>query len=109
KTSHQVRVAVAVVAGLTAPFGEKAVYRRGLFSPLISRAGVKGTIAIVTFLFSFVHFPQYLGAWWGLAGITVLSFTLTVIRARMKSILPCVAVHFLFNIVGAVSIILQKS
>jgi membrane protease YdiL (CAAX protease family) len=109
KTSQQVRVAVAVLAVLTAPLVEEAVYRGVLFSALISRAGVKWTIAIVTFLFAIVHFPQYWGAWSGLAGITVLSLTLTVIRARMKSILPCIAVHFLFNAIGAVSIILQKS
>ena len=108
KTSQQVRIAVALLAVLTAPWVEEFVYRGVLFSALISRAGVKWTVIIVTTLFAMVHFPQYWGAWSALAGITVLSFTLTIVRAKMKSIFPCIAIHFLFNLVGSVSIILQK-
>jgi membrane protease YdiL (CAAX protease family) len=108
KTSQQVRIAVALLAVLTAPWVEEFVYRGVLFSALISRAGVRWTVIIVTALFALVHFPQYWGAWSALAGITVLSLTLTIVRAKMKSIFPCIAIHFLFNLVGSVSIILQK-
>jgi membrane protease YdiL (CAAX protease family) len=109
KTSQQVRIAVAVLAVLSAPLVEEAVYRGVLFSALISRAGLKWTVALVTLLFAVVHYPQYWGAWSGLAGITVLSLTLTLIRAKTKSILPCVAVHLLFNSLGAIEIVLHKS
>jgi membrane protease YdiL (CAAX protease family) len=109
KTSQQVRIAVALLAVLTAPWVEEFVYRGVLFSALISRAGVKWTVTIVTALFALVHFPQYWGAWSALAGISVLSLTLTIVRAKMKSIFPCIAIHFLFNVVGSLSIIWQKS
>jgi membrane protease YdiL (CAAX protease family) len=97
------------LAVLTAPWVEEFVYRGVLFSALISRAGVRWTVIIVTALFALVHFPQYWGAWSALAGITVLSLTLTIVRAKMKSIFPCIAIHFLFNVVGSLPIIWQKS
>lgn len=105
KTSENVRLAVAAMAVLTAPFVEELVYRGVLFSGLRSRFSARTTVVIVTILFAGVHVPQYVGAWASLIGLTVLSFVLTSIRALTKSILPCVLVHMLFNTVGVIGIL----
>ncbi len=108
KTSRGVRYAVAFLAVFTAPITEEAVYRGVLFTGLRGRIGVNTTIVIISLLFVGVHVPQYWGAWAGLIGLTILSFTLTIIRARTESLLPCVGVHMLFNSINAVLLIFQR-
>ena len=109
KTSPQVRYAVAFMAVFTAPLVEEVVYRGVLFSALRSRVGLSATVAFVTLLFAGVHAYQYWGSWAGLIGITVLSFVLTLIRAKTKSIFPCVAIHLVFNAVNAFFIVFAHS
>ena len=108
KTSQQVRYAIAFMAVFTAPFVEEVVYRGVLFSALRKRIGVSSAIAFVTLLFSAVHVLQYWGAWAGMIGLTILSFALTLIRTRTGSILPCVAVHLVFNGVQALVIVFSR-
>lgn len=108
KTSQQVRVAIAFLAVFSAPIVEEVVYRGVLYSALRSKIGVVVAVLIVTMLFGAVHFLQYWGAWSSLIGVTLLSFVLTVIRAVTRSIKPCVAIHLLNNVVGALGI-LSKS
>ncbi|HWP44922.1 MAG TPA: CPBP family intramembrane glutamic endopeptidase, partial [Blastocatellia bacterium] len=105
KSSNAVRIMVASMAVLTAPIVEEVVYRGMLYSPLRSRFGISSSVLIVTTLFALVHFPQYRGAWASLTGLAILSFALTLIRAMTRSILPCVAIHFVFNFVGSVFIL----
>jgi membrane protease YdiL (CAAX protease family) len=108
KASPQVRVAVALLAVVTAPLVEEVVYRGVLFSGLRSRVGAIPSVIAVSVLFAGVHFPQYWGAWSSLAGITVLSVALTAIRARSKSIAPCIAIHLSYNFIGAFFILLAR-
>jgi membrane protease YdiL (CAAX protease family) len=105
KSSNSVRVVVALMAVVTAPIVEEVVYRGMLYSPLKSRLGMSTSVMIVTILFVLVHFHQYEGAWASLAGLSILSFVLTLIRAVTRSILPCVAIHTVFNLVGATFIL----
>jgi membrane protease YdiL (CAAX protease family) len=105
KSSRQVRIWLAILAVFTAPLVEEVVYRGVVYSALRRRIGLNWSIAIVTLLFAGVHFPQYWGAWAGLAGLTFLSFVLTVVRATTKSIYPCIVIHMLNNIVGAIQIL----
>jgi membrane protease YdiL (CAAX protease family) len=105
KTSQQVRVAVAFLAVFSAPIVEEVVYRGVLFSSLRNRTGVISAVLVVTILFGAVHFIQYWGAWSSLVGVTLLSFVLTVIRAVTRSLKPCVAIHLLNNVVGALGIL----
>jgi membrane protease YdiL (CAAX protease family) len=105
KTSQQVRVAVAFLAVFSAPIVEEVVYRGVLFSALRNRTGVISAVLVVTILFGAVHFVQYWGAWSSLVGVTLLSFVLTVIRAVTRSLKPCVAIHLLNNVVGALGIL----
>jgi len=108
KAGPGVRILVAFLAVFTAPLVEECVYRGMLFSGL--RRGLREwpSILIVTALFAAVHLQQYWGAWAGIAGIAVLSFTLTVIRAKTKSLAPCIAVHMVFNAVSSLNILTHK-
>lgn len=108
KSSRQVRIAIAVLATFSAPLVEETVYRGILFSSFRRNLGLSATVALVTFMFAGVHVLQYLGAWVSIAGLTLLSLALTVIRARTKSILPCVAIHTLNNAFFSVLILFNK-
>ena len=105
KTSQSVRVAVALLASLTAPFVEELVYRGVLFSGLRKRLSQAATVIIVMLIFAGVHVPQYWGAWASIIGLTVLSLILTLVRAKTRSILPCVAIHFIHNTIVSVLIV----
>jgi membrane protease YdiL (CAAX protease family) len=105
KSSQSVRTTLALLAVFTAPMVEEVVYRGVLYSGLRPRVGVNWAIAIVTLLFVGVHVPQYWGAWAGLTGLTMLSLILTTVRASTGSLLPCVAIHTLNNLIGAIQIL----
>jgi membrane protease YdiL (CAAX protease family) len=51
----------------------------------------------VTLLFSAVHGAQYWGKWASMADLTLLSLSLTAMRAASKSVLPSVMLHLIFN------------
>lgn len=109
KSSQRVRIAVAALATFTAPLVEETVYRGVLFSSLRRHLGLVATVLIITAMFAGVHVLQYLGAWVSIAGLTLLSFVLTVVRARTKSILPCVLIHTLNNAFFSVLILLNRA
>lgn len=109
KSSQQVRIAVAVLATFTAPIVEETVYRGVLFSSLRKYLGAVATVLIVTLMFVGVHVLQYWGAWVSIAGLTLLSLTLTIVRAMSKSILPCVVIHTINNAFFSVLILLNKA
>lgn len=104
----RVRVAIAVLATFTAPLVEETVYRGVLFSSLRRSLGLVGTVVLVTVMFTGVHVLQYMGAWVTIAGLTLLSLALTLIRARTKSVLPCVLIHTVNNAFFAVLILFNK-
>ena len=108
KTSKDVRVLISIMAVFTAPFVEEGVYRGVLYGALRRVTGLGPSVAIVASLFAGVHFLQYWGAWSSIASISILSVFLTLVRARSKSILPCIAIHTVFNLVESVFIVLHK-
>jgi membrane protease YdiL (CAAX protease family) len=107
RVSPWVRISVAFMAVATAPLTEEVVYRGVLYPALSSRVGRGAAVAVVTALFGLVHFPQYWGAWASLSRIMLLSFVLTLTRARARSIQPCFAIHLLNNIIGSALIIAE--
>jgi len=109
KSSRSVRIAIAALATFTAPLVEETVYRGMLFASFRKKLGAVATVVIVTIMFAGVHVLQYLGAWVSIAGLTLLSLVLTLIRAKTKSILPCVLIHTLNNAFFAVLIVLNKA
>ena len=109
KSSQQVRIAVALLATLSAPIIEEIIYRGILYSSLRKYMGVVKTVIAVTVLFASVHVLQYWGAWASMAGLTMLSLILTIVRAKTKSILPCVVIHFVNNFFFSILIVLNKA
>jgi membrane protease YdiL (CAAX protease family) len=109
KSSQSVRIAIAVLATFTAPLVEETVYRGVLYSGLRKGFRLTTTVLLVTLMFAGVHVLQYAGAWVSIAGLTLLSLALTVIRARTKSVLPCVLIHTVNNAFFSVLILLNKA
>jgi len=104
ESSYQARIAVAFLAFATAPLVEEVVYR-GILYPTLRRAlGVAWAIIIISFLFAGVHVLQYYNNIGVIIVITILSITLTVIRAWSGRLLPTVVIHLIFN--GIQSLIL---
>jgi uncharacterized protein len=107
ESSYQARLVTAVLAVFTAPLVEEVIYR-GLLYPAIQRIlGMGVAVAIVTLMFSAVHFYQYRNNIGVIVVITVLSLTLTLVRAFTDRLLPSVVIHMVFNGVQAVILVLE--
>ncbi len=104
----QVRIGIALLASFSAPLVEEIIYRGVLFSGLRKRFNAVTTIIVVTLLFAGVHVPQYWGAWATLSGLLLLSLILTVVRARSKSLLPCIVIHFVNNAVASILLLIGR-
>ncbi|OYT72988.1 MAG: hypothetical protein CFK52_02975 [Chloracidobacterium sp. CP2_5A] len=100
-----IRVAIALVAALSAPLVEEIVYRGILFGALQRRFGAVAAVALVSVLFLVVHIPQYWGGWAGLTMLGLLSLALTLLRALTGSVAPSMALHYAFNGIQAIAII----
>jgi membrane protease YdiL (CAAX protease family) len=64
-------------------------------------------VVIVSLLFAGVHVLQYFNNPGVIAVITILSVSLTVVRARTRSLLPSYVIHLVFNSLQAILLILQ--
>ena len=109
KSSPSVRIATVVLAVLSAPLVEEVVYRGVLFSGLRKRLNATASVLIVTAIFVGVHVPQYLGAWRTIAGLTLLSLALTILRARTCSLLPSFILHLLNNSIASAAIMFLET
>jgi membrane protease YdiL (CAAX protease family) len=103
-SSPGARYLIAGLAVLTAPFVEEFIYRGVLYAALQKLVGVKGAVVLVLALFTLIHVPQYWPNYGVIAAVGILSISLTVIRAYTGRLLPCIVIHFVFN--GITSIIL---
>lgn len=104
------RAAVFIVAGfavLTAPLVEEVLYRGVLFPAFKRKYGTAAAVVIVTVLFSIIHVPQYFPSYGVIASLGLLSLTLTLVRARTGSLLPCFFIHTLFNGIQAFLMIIE--
>ena len=97
ETSYGVRIAVGLVAVLTAPLVEEIVYRGVLYPAVARRFGAVAGVAIVSGLFLLVHAEQYASAPAIMVPLGLLSVALTTLRALSGSIMPSIALHLLFN------------
>ncbi len=101
-----VRLSLALAATLGAPIAEEIVYRGVLYSALHKSAGKTAAITIITILFWGVHVAQYYKSAAVLVGVLILSFVLTYLRAWTGKLLPCIAVHFVFNGIQGIGILM---
>jgi len=107
ESSRAAALATAFAATFTAPLVEEIVFRGLLYSALKRLAGTVWAVAIVLLLFAVIHVPQYWPSLGVIATILILSFTLTMIRARTGKLLPCFVVHLIFNAIQALLIVLD--
>lgn len=107
ESSRATALATAFLATFSAPFVEEVIYRGVLYSPLQRAAGKIWAVVIVGFLFTLIHVFQYHQSYGVIATIAILSYTLTLIRAHTGRLLPCIAVHFVFNAIQSLLIVLN--
>lgn len=114
ESSYAARIVTAFLAVVTAPLVEEVIYR-GMLYPAIARVlgeivspafGVIVSIFVVSSLFAGVHFLQYQNNLVVFGVITLVSVTLTIVRAVTGRLLPCLVIHLLFNGIQAVIILL---
>ena len=107
ESSYQTRVATAFLAAATGPFVEELVYRGILYSALQRAVGVTMAVVLVSILFAGVHVYQYYNNLAVIAVITLLSVTLTVVRAVTGRLLPSFMIHLIFNGIQSLILVLQ--
>jgi uncharacterized protein len=107
KSSRTAVYLVAFLATFTAPLVEEVIYRGLLYSAFQRTFGAATAILLVTFLFALVHVPQYYPDFVAISMICLVSLILTVIRAQTGNLLPCIALHFVFNGIQSLFLIFQ--
>jgi membrane protease YdiL (CAAX protease family) len=107
ESSYQARIATAIVAILTAPLVEEIIYRGMLYPALEKVAGIGWAVAIVSIMFAGVHVLQYKNNIGVILAITILSVTLTAVRAYSGKLLPSVLIHLIFNGVQSLYLLLE--
>src|SRR5688572_23665403 len=107
KSSLKARFVLAFLAVFTAPLIEEILYR-GIMYPALQRIfGMVWAVAVVSILFAGVHVFQYFNNLAVVSVIAILSITLTMVRARTRSLLPCFVIHLVFNGLQALFLVLQ--
>lgn len=106
-SSFAARIALAVVATATAPFVEEVIYRGVLYSAFERACGSAWAVLAVSVMFAGVHVVQYRKSLGVIAVITMLSVSLTLVRALTGRLLPCVVMHLVFNGVSSIYIVMQ--
>ena len=106
RSSRGAVIAVAIIATFSAPVVEEIVYRGLLYSAFQRSFGMPLAVAAVTLIFAMVHVAQYYPDVSTILSILVLSFILTMIRAKTENLLPCIFFHFVFNGVQSLLLII---
>lgn len=109
KSSREVVYAVAAVATLTAPIVEEVVYRGVVYPSARKHLGGVGAVSLVTLLFALVHVPQYMPSYATIILIFTLSLMLTLVRVWTRNLLPCVALHMVFNGLQSARLLMDPS
>lgn len=106
-SSYQARVATAFLAFATGPLVEELVYRGVVYPALARIVGVAGAVAIVSVMFAGVHVLQYKNNLAVIGVISILSVSLTVVRALTGRVLPSFLIHLVFNGLQSLYLLLQ--
>jgi hypothetical protein len=97
ESSIPARLATAFVAVFTAPLVEELIYRGVLYSAIERALGTAVALVSVSLLFAGVHVFQYINNIAVITVITLLSITLTSVRAYTGKLLPSFVIHLIFN------------
>jgi uncharacterized protein len=106
-SSLAARYSLAVLAVFTAPLVEELIYRGVLYSALQRLVGVSPAVIIVLGIFTLIHVPQYWPNVGVIAAVGILSVSLTIIRAYTGRLFPCVVIHFVFNGIQAIVLVIE--
>lgn len=106
ESSIYTRLATAFMATATAPLIEELIYRGVLYRALEKAGGAAVAIPVVSLLFAGVHVYQYRNNVAVIIVISVLSLVLTLSRALSGKVLPAFIIHFAFNAIQSVFIVL---
>ena len=106
-SSNASRYTLAIMAATTAPLVEELVYRGVLYSALHKAAGMLWAVIGVSVLFTLVHVLQYSNNIGVIIVISVLSLSLTLVRAFTGKLLPCFIIHLVFNGIQSAYILIQ--
>ncbi|MDT5062651.1 MAG: protease family protein [Acidobacteriota bacterium] len=101
------RYMLAFLAAASAPFIEELVYRGVLYSALHKTIGMVWAVVIVSVLFAAVHVLEYYNNVGVILVISILSVSLTLLRAYTGKLLPCYIVHLVFNGIQAILILIE--
>lgn len=105
RSSRAAALITAFAATFTAPLIEEIIFRGLLYSSLRRLVGAGWAVSLVFLLFAVIHVPQYWPSYGVIGTILLLSFALTVIRARTGRLLPCFVIHLIFNGIQSVLIV----
>ena len=106
-SSLAARYSLVALAVFTAPLVEELIYRGVLYSALHRLAGVAPAAVIVLGIFTLIHVPQYWPNVGVIAAVGLLSVSLTIIRAYSGRLLPCIVIHFVFNGIQAIVLVIE--
>ncbi|MEO6587861.1 MAG: CPBP family intramembrane glutamic endopeptidase, partial [Pyrinomonadaceae bacterium] len=107
RSSRTAVILIAIMATFTAPIVEELIYRGILYSAFQRTFGVKLAVILVTLAFALVHVPQYWGDFVSISMICLLSLILTLVRVKTDNLLPCIVLHFVFNGIQSLVLILE--
>lgn len=106
-SSVATRYAIAFLAVFTAPFVEEFLYRGVLFAALQRITGAVAAGLVTLGLFTLIHVPQYWPNLGVLAAVGFLSVALTIVRVKTGRLLPCIVIHFVFNGIQSVLLLVE--
>ena len=107
RSSRIAALITAFVAVATAPLVEEIIYRGLLYSAFQRAIGSVLAVILVTSMFAGLHVLQYWPNFGAIAAISLLSLTLTVVRARTGRLLPCFLIHLVFNGIQSILIVID--
>jgi membrane protease YdiL (CAAX protease family) len=107
ESSVPARLMTALVATFTAPLVEELIYRGVLYSAIERTLGTIIAILVVSLLFAGVHVFQYKDNLAVIGVISLLSVTLTLVRAFSGKVLPAFIIHLVFNGIQSIFIALS--
>ena len=85
------------LAVCVAPLIEEIVFRGYFFRIIKEWLGGRKAVYIIALTFAFLHVGQYWGDWLAITMVTVLGFTLTILRAWTGTTVASVIAHYVYN------------
>jgi hypothetical protein len=107
QSSRATALITAFLATATAPLVEEVIYRGLLYSAFQRVIGPVFAVIVVASMFAGLHVLQYWPNAGAISAITLLSVVLTIVRARTGRLLPCFAIHLVFNGIQSLIIVVE--